>query len=1682
MSFLDYLSSPVFTRLVITLTHFLWQGMAVAAVALTAARLAGRRSSNIRYGIYVLSLFAMVLCVGVTFIVVKEPVILTAQKPSTSAPVFSEEDAVAEEPGDMLEFHLADQSGEGAFGTPVEHAVTTEAEEPEEAIPSVVEEHPAADAEPSLAVQASSTDRSPFDWRCFVPYVVGIYLLGVFFMMVRLLVAFHGGRRLRCNSKPVTDSSILSLLSKQCRALGLAFTPAIAYCRRVLVPTVVGVIKPTVLLPFSFASTLSLEQVEMLLSHELAHIRRHDLLIDVIQRIIEALLFFHPAVWWVSRMVRIERENCCDDMVLAAGGKAREYASSLVDMAEQTLLSDRKSPVAAAKLNAVGRFSQLRQRVVRLMRGTEHDRMRVGRVWVTGLAILAVACLTTTWFVGIHAEDGKDEEKVVHETDEDTESREPNTWVCEGGPYGGQVGALAIDPHNSHVLYAGGPGGLYKSVDGAAHWMRVDSFQREVQDIALDASDSRIIYLTVPNWGGGLHKSVDGGRSWTRLDPKNLRMLKYVETDPKDSGIVYAFDDLKGLFKSTDGGTTWERKRIADTNPELFYLRVDRNSPQKLHGAALPKAVFRSRDGGINWEKTASTIRKDVSITALKKDPKNRKRFEIHLSVGKETVVYESTNKGQAWHSREGGELKIRFGRLVVRGGRMSEMEIPVYDMSTRDVFLSNDGSETWRLLSLPFEGRKLMAIRSDSSQRGILYAGTRDDIYYYSDDKGKTWEFYYSAESDPKGEQTDALKELKTLFQHGIGSGDFQPMFRSSLVGDPSDSDVAYYIDYSRGLHKTEDYGKKWIPATTGLTMFKMRGIVCDRTRPGLVYAYSHTGAFRSVDGGKTWEGMRPYLLYLSVHPCYSRLLLAVKQMRDGVGAISEDGGQTWREMPGLGRGSGLNGFVFDSKDAERFYALSTNGILETRDRGLSWELTDSSRKMDFKGFRRVRQTVADILYLVDKSNRKILRTTDVGKSWEEVIPGLDRDIRFVQIHPSDPKILVVTDDRGDLVRSLDAGETWHAIKLPDSHRGAVNCIGMDPINSDVFFVGMRTTNTILRTGDGGKTFEELNGGLPGRPIAEIVVSPADGTVYAATNGCGVYRLVWKEPTEGGVLAADKPVLLTDHALEGKLETRLPKVRFVHAKFEEVINYLSTKLDMAIILDEQVRKLLAGDAKRFRVTIDPALRNVEFQRLLEVILEPKGLAYTVEGFTIRIVADDIERDVEPDRNHGEGPGPGGHPFPGVRRDRRITEEEWSGTPQQLAKKVKDILEGAEKFQKAREDFLRREISKMTDDELMEAYHALPARRKGKEPEPLSEEERENLLEKLKSSRGEMIEELVKFPPGHIETEMFRQDFGFRGLSKELEELGARAVPVILKEIKDWELTPSKRIAFNTATRALRKIGKPARDAALKSYRTATPAQKRVFLEVLSLHPEPAAMEIFLEAAKAPGKEKVLERLQAIRWLDRFGDERAIDTLIEGLKDPFFLVRRQAIWGLARAGDLKAIPGLKKVAKTDVVPEWSRMKKHKLREEANWAILSILRPIEFKMEIRFYEEIIPGDPEGLKSKAKRMKYTPGRGRHEMEIVIKPEPVLTEKDMVSLRMGERRDGKYYVTCLFESSASREYSFKTAALEERRVAVVVNGKVTHTTSMRSLWSGSGTLVNGVTREEAIKMFPELAKVRP
>src|SRR4029079_1809460 len=111
-----------------------------------------------------------------------------------------------------------------------------------------------------------------------------------------------------------------NMLQQSAQRLGVKRAVKVLQSVLIQTPVVVGFFRPTILLPLCVATGLPESQLELILAHELAHIRRHDYVVNLLQTLVETLFFYHPAVWWLSRQIRNERENCCDDIVMANVG------------------------------------------------------------------------------------------------------------------------------------------------------------------------------------------------------------------------------------------------------------------------------------------------------------------------------------------------------------------------------------------------------------------------------------------------------------------------------------------------------------------------------------------------------------------------------------------------------------------------------------------------------------------------------------------------------------------------------------------------------------------------------------------------------------------------------------------------------------------------------------------------------------------------------------------------------------------------------------------------------------------------------------------------------------------------------------------------------------------------------------------------------------------------------------------------------------------------------------------------------------------------------------------------------------------------------------------------------------------------------------------------------------------
>ncbi len=170
-------------------------------------------------------------------------------------------------------------------------------------------------------------------WQRALPWLVMAWLGGVVVFSARLIGGWRLASRIRSAAVRPAPAEWQQTLEELVRRMGAWRPVRLLISSLVEVPTVVGWLRPVILMPVGALTGLPGEHVAALLAHELAHIRRHDYLANILQSVAEAVLFYHPAVWWVSDQIRAERELCCDDLAVAVcGGDVLTYARALADV------------------------------------------------------------------------------------------------------------------------------------------------------------------------------------------------------------------------------------------------------------------------------------------------------------------------------------------------------------------------------------------------------------------------------------------------------------------------------------------------------------------------------------------------------------------------------------------------------------------------------------------------------------------------------------------------------------------------------------------------------------------------------------------------------------------------------------------------------------------------------------------------------------------------------------------------------------------------------------------------------------------------------------------------------------------------------------------------------------------------------------------------------------------------------------------------------------------------------------------------------------------------------------------------------------------------------------------------------------------------------------------------------
>ncbi len=307
------------------LLHFLWQGVALAVSLWIAVSFT--RNARVRYGLGVVTLVVMALCPFVTLAV------LSASSSASYAPVAT------------------------SF-------------EPSAVVPAISNMTVALTVPP----QVTSLD--------ILTCLVWIWCAGVSLFTARAFGGWLVLQKLRSTAREAVPPALLDRCRRLQQQIGISSFVRFASSEAVDAPAVVGWFRPVVLIPLSAMSGLSSEQIEAIIAHELAHVRRYDALVNLFQIAVETVLFYHPAVWWVNRVIRAERENCCDDVAVAVCGNPGEYARALAAMSSNAV------PNWAMAANG----GALKARVGRLL-GMQKITHGIPRAGLAALALLCASCI-----------------------------------------------------------------------------------------------------------------------------------------------------------------------------------------------------------------------------------------------------------------------------------------------------------------------------------------------------------------------------------------------------------------------------------------------------------------------------------------------------------------------------------------------------------------------------------------------------------------------------------------------------------------------------------------------------------------------------------------------------------------------------------------------------------------------------------------------------------------------------------------------------------------------------------------------------------------------------------------------------------------------------------------------------------------------------------------------------------------------------------------------------------------------------------------------------------------------------------------------------------------------------------------------------------------------------------------
>ncbi|NOZ19539.1 MAG: hypothetical protein GXP25_00460 [Planctomycetes bacterium] len=706
-------------------------------------------------------------------------------------------------------------------------------------------------------------------------------------------------------------------------------------------------------------------------------------------------------------------------------------------------------------------------------------------------------------------------------------------WRNVGPGGGGWIQSLAMDPVDFDTIHVGcDVGGYYQSTDGGKTFTILNKGLRDyfIEDILVDASDNRIIYLATPS---GVHKSTDGGQSWTlkRNGFPEPNKYKYsapigrIVMDPKDHRVLYAGVGRprmrsygKGqIYKTTDGAESWTLLSGIAKHAKDAVIHGLAIHPEKTNilFAATNEGLFKSADGGLTWTRKEKGLPHRYCRNVVIHPTQPNVMYVVMWSTPGKTPwqggVYRSDDGGDTWTARNDGlpqkvakpgdawQKTCNYIRFMVDPRDPDRIFVGANSWWGAGLYRSTDGGKHWELNTrrgekentdrgwITFWGLTVKCIAYSPIHPDHIILGT-SGIVMRTTNSGDTWKQFYTREVSPGRWQGNGI-EVTCL---------------SEITIDPHNRNRIYCGYADIGILLSEDAGRSWRRvASKSPAHGDMGRVVCDPDRPGVAWYCE----------GKSKLGK-------------------------GTVGMTTDGGNTWTivgcEKTGLPMAA-TRFLTLDPKspvDARTLYVVSHgNGVYKSVDGGASWRAINNGLgqgKLIISALAMDPMNPKRLFAAISRPDGGLFCTEDGGASWQRVYqPKEFFDVFDIAIDPNNPQTIFVAcrDNydhkakkmyQGGLFKSIDGGRTWRRV-FEDRFASRVR---VSPFDSNVIYIGTNdhpyhdfaTGRGVFVSRDGGETWTEINDGLTVKQIGVITLDPKDPKrIYAGTGGNGLFIGTWE-------------------------------------------------------------------------------------------------------------------------------------------------------------------------------------------------------------------------------------------------------------------------------------------------------------------------------------------------------------------------------------------------------------------------------------------------------------------------------------------------------------------------------------------------------------------------------------------